>query len=425
MSETPGVPPPYSHWASYKAVHSGLDKSKLSNYAEFRDELIPVAKDIILNWHSRWAGEERWSSFLNKRQFLHEIEETLVAVQNIRVWLEKLRSVADQPSDITIIDLCCGKGVFTMFLTYLAAYRCSCLHKRNGIETKTCRKCFDSSVFNPIRKCIMVDRMKTCDWNHIKAANEDLYREGYRTSCTEGETNFDEKYLHAKIPIDSWPDCNIHEGEVCNKIQNLPGRIAIVGIHLCRTLSPRAISISNICGHEKVPFLCLAPCCLPRLKSRLPVLIFESELSRRERESIMLRRQRIRNLICVICNKKCHSTKDCPSLPMDPEARRLFLKDYVFCWRCGVIGHERNACESTSGRPKLVYPPCVHIDLERVRSSSSPYDEYCDLLCKSVEVPEGGTCDIYEVPLDPRGFDNHANSLISQRKCTWIVYTKS
>ena len=41
--------------------------------------------------------------------------------------------------------------------------------------------------------------------------------------------------------------------------------LALVGIHLCNHLTPTLISIANMLGPIKCPFLLVAPCCLPRV----------------------------------------------------------------------------------------------------------------------------------------------------------------
>ena len=57
------------------------------------------------------------------------------------------------------------------------------------------------------------------------------------------------------LPIELWGGCNIHDDTFLDRIKSQPGRLAICGIHLCKTLSAACIGFFNVLGPQKAPFL--------------------------------------------------------------------------------------------------------------------------------------------------------------------------
>ena len=70
---------------------------------------------------------------------------------------------------------------------------------------------------------------KGINWDHIHRTNEDVTKFTSEMDTTEG---------FAGIPIDIWDGCNIHDEGMLSKLEAIPDRLAVVGIHLCKTLSP-------------------------------------------------------------------------------------------------------------------------------------------------------------------------------------------
>jgi len=440
----------HKFWNSYKTVAYGLDKSNLSKIDEYQD-IIASVKYVLWNWHTRWVVKNKspgnarreWYSFLNKSKLCHEVEEAIVALHHLRTWLNEKVSLdrgsntSIDDASITVIDLCSGKGVFSMLLTYLAGLGIRTQNDDNHSNNVTYKEQPHAwcSVFCTIGRCIMIDRMDI-NWKHISAANEDVVL--FNSSCREQGSgssmkpissilnergdiieNYDDSILLAKIPIDTWPGTNIHDDEVLERINTLPGRIAIVGIHLCKGLSPRAIGITNICGPQKIPFLCLAPCCLPRLNAgHLCIPVHEEEEGKKKRLAVEQRRNRIRKAFCSICNEKNHFARHCPLLPTDPEQRLAMLAKHQVCWKCGALGHEKQSC--TGKRPLFIPPPSVTLDLNEVKNALSPFDTYCERLLETIEVQNDACSNISTVPLEGDA-DLHEHNSIGQRKCTWLT----
>ena len=107
-------------------------------------ELAGECATILRQWGKRWAGNGSFQSILNKTSLLHEVEESVVAIEWLLEWLLESDTGNDNDTndnEITVVDMCCGKGIFSMLLSYLAAR--------------------DTAVCKPLKRvsrCIMVDK---------------------------------------------------------------------------------------------------------------------------------------------------------------------------------------------------------------------------------------------------------------------------
>ncbi len=220
------------------------------------DKVTKLVIDILKEWGTKWAGQSGWQTLLNKKSLLHEVEESIVALQILMEWMDcrvgVISSDSDAASDtpsiqpLTLCDVCCGKGIFSMLASYL----------------------FRGKTSTHVSDIIMLDRQKDIDWSHIMASNLSAEEEG-------------------RPRIETWGGCNLHDidgiverleahgkGAHSENPGSTPGRqLALVGIHLCKQLSPSCASVVNSLGPEKCPFLCLAPCCLPRVVRNVPKVI--------------------------------------------------------------------------------------------------------------------------------------------------------
>jgi hypothetical protein len=188
-------------------------------------KLTQQVVSILRFWGHEWAHINGMQSFLNKSSLQHEVEESIVTMTLLLDWMEEEAHhpfKEQQQPGVTVVDVCCGKGVFSMLLSYVF----------KG----------DSRV----TKIIMLDKA-IIDWQHVTLANS--------------ASKFDKR-----PPIDPWEECNLHDHDlILDRLESLQSRLALVGIHLCKNLSPTCIGLANRLGSDKCPFLCLAPCCLPRL----------------------------------------------------------------------------------------------------------------------------------------------------------------
>jgi hypothetical protein len=366
---------------------------------------------------------------------LHEVEESLVALEMLAAWLQG----EGVPSKVTIVDLCCGKGVFSMLLSFLG-----------GPENSEV-PCFREQV----SRILMVDKMSASkvNWRHIREANADATAaaaaadtgaEGhlhtsdapnlfYCSPCVEPGTL---PHRRACIPIDIWDACNIHEvgsprlvfrggGGVLNrifgvvthhnsrlfacthlvqaefaaKLNDWPGPLAIVGIHLCKGLSPRCVGLFNTMGPTKVPFLCLAPCCLPRLTQKhIRVDMFENPEQLRQRAEAEARRARVKSRVREVGQVKT-------------------------CWKCGEVGHGKTDCPSTqlSSRPAKADPPAAFIDVQSVKNAPAPFDAYCEALMTTIQAE---TTQLRVVTMEGTAKTHDARNWNQNRKCSWLVASR-
>jgi hypothetical protein len=124
------------------------------------------------------------------------------------------------------------------------------------------------------------------------------------------------------IPLELWSGCNVHEqGEkIEERLRSFSGQVIVLGIHLCRRLSPSAVSLYNRLGREKAPLLMLAPCCLPRLTGpSIAVGCYEMAEERQARLDATRRRWLIKRgrRLCWGCLREGHMAVECPLLAQD------------------------------------------------------------------------------------------------------------
>ena len=354
---------------------------------------------ILRQWGQTWAGRREWQTLLNKKSLLHEVEESIVALHFLLDWLES-RNERDR-TPVTLVDVCCGKGIMSTLASYL----------------------FCDMTSTHVSSIIMLDKQRDINWSHIVSCNESAQEEG-------------------RPIIKTWGGCNLHD--VDNIVERLEAihdesmqdtecPVALVGIHLCNLLSPACVGIVNSLGPEKCPFLCLAPCCLPRVvrdlckpvnvamipkKSMgtfdtignvLPIRIIESEDERRLRKVANQRRDGAKkrtfvDLPCYLCSEM-HPIHKCNLLPSDENERlEIFQRAAGVnpCWKCGEIGHFRKDCPGTelASKPRLTLPPTMYLDVSSIlqrdyvdeeiqgreeTKCNGPFERYCHLLGTAVQ----------------------------------------
>ena len=452
-------------WRIWKVIEA-LEQNMTSLDRPKYDGFVEITAVLLRDWADRWCGIKEFQSLLNKTRLLHEMEESIVAIHSLVQWMNctntaikknveehkrleenhdpsnkrpklqkdddfthfkkdglnddndryKLRllqpiiSSENSSTDkkITVIDLCCGKGIFSMLLSFMimSSGRWEILKPLRNIQN-----------------IIMIDRAKDINWHHIEKTNE---------------VNI------GKVQIDIWSGVNIHEQDemLFQKFLQIKGSLAIVGIHLCKTLSPKCVSIYNTLGKEKAPFLCLAPCCLPRLvtttkqtnhnndekdKLEIPVDLYEPYSERQQRilhNNRRKRRRDDRNGSCYLCLSFDHRAKQCPTLPKDkPQECQRILQNAVdnatICWNCGIKGHTKTTCPSTT-TIKLVkkQPPQTFISTFQILESEKPFDTYCQLLANTIQAENTQVVQTHLI-------NDHANETTQQQTNNWNSSRKS
>ena len=84
-------------------------------------ELIDRVISILRSWGRSWAGRGEWQALLNRKSPAHEVEESIVALRFLLDWLECGGRERDDgaPPPVTLVDVCCGKGMLSMLASYL------------------------------------------------------------------------------------------------------------------------------------------------------------------------------------------------------------------------------------------------------------------------------------------------------------------
>ena len=177
-------------------------------YRELADSLV----SRMVGWHGRFGGQPSWAHFLNKTSFLHEMEEVLLPLRMCEPCLpqrttsqllrargaRRLQSVGRAPGEesLTVVDLCAGKGFLAMCLA----------HGVLGSDTR-------------IQRVVMLEKARV-NWAHLRA---------------------DSAWPVPEVEIWGPPreKCNIFDEELVARLGQLPGKLLIVGVHLCRCVSQR------------------------------------------------------------------------------------------------------------------------------------------------------------------------------------------
>jgi hypothetical protein len=291
--------------------------------------------------------------------------------------------------------VCCGKGICSMLASYLFQ---------------------DDSR---ISKIIMMDKASDLDWSHIAIANQ-------------------------LASVDIRPVIETHQGnlfemdEMIEWLSTETTPLAIVGIHLCRNLSPTLVGITNVLGPTKVPFLCLAPCCLPRIVIKgqrqqhpLEIAQFEPPLQRQARLLAAQRRRKAqqRRTPCLLCQSTDHKVNQCRLLPAsESEQLDIFQRAAALepCWKCGELGHLKKDCPSTqqtSSVPALIPRPVARHDVSHIIQNDNPFATYCDLLSTTIIARE--TVHVVETGLKSTesSLHEHGTNWNRERKTVFIVAT--
>eukprot|EP00985_Skeletonema_marinoi_P029876 scaffold29458_cov153-Skeletonema_marinoi.AAC.1 len=200
-------------------------------------ELFKRAPKIISLWRQRYEGNAPlWKRLFNKERVLKEFIEAAPFIDAIERLV--LSTELKDGEKFRIIDLACGRGYLSMFL---------------------------SELLPPerVERCILVDKQwpmhnlppkqHHINWSHIYGSFKDSsipynYYESWPVKLNTSKVNLK----------NSKEVTNMEERLFQNK-----GPIVLVAVHLCGTLSLRAVEIFN--RNPETKFFCLKPCCLPTM----------------------------------------------------------------------------------------------------------------------------------------------------------------
>jgi len=220
------------------------------------DKMFDISINAIVNWRKRYRGNPKlWKRIFKKDRVIKELIEAVPVMEAVHTYVnnfdtkdnDKYRHRHDGKK-ITIMDLCSGKGYLSMLL---------------------------SEILPPdkVNKIILIDKawamcnteLKShhINWDHIYGKTVNIEDKDQIIDSVGHETYFT-----------TWP-IPLHTSkqdlkQSCNQRQMkkhffdaIDGPVVILAIHLCGTLSLKAIDMFN--NNSNVSLFALKPCCLPQM----------------------------------------------------------------------------------------------------------------------------------------------------------------
>lgn len=324
---------------------------------------VEMLTSIMRRWLQNWTGPE-WRSFLNKASFLHEMEEVVVPLHCLLDFLA--RDTASE--DVILVDLCAGKGFLAFCVAELA----------NGVP-----------LLGRLRSVVVLDK-GDFGWEHFELRAKDLGN-AEASGAGNGEVN---------VNAELWPGVNLFDASLPARLATLKGGVVIVGTHLCRRLSSRAVELFNLVPAAR--YLILAPCCIPNPKETSIVV------ARRSEELVDAIAQ---GCTCGFDSAGRRSKRKCG----------LCWKQGA-CWRCGQVGHENKDCP---GRPAN---PCLGVVIDPAAlwaTHQEPFSSWVEALRSALSVPSRRIDAELRSPAkqahDAAVAEQNPNNRYGGRRMSWIV----
>ncbi len=232
-------------------------------------EVYEISIDAMVKWRRRYRGNPKlWQRIFRKDKVFKELIESAPIIDMVMKYVESY-SIGDSDSrkKITIMDLCSGKGYLSMFLSEILPH-------------------------DKVEKLILVDKAWAC-YNATELRPHHMSSEHIYGNVMIGETVEENENNNGSCPtvldsdlcqpigeessaqptyFETWP-IPLHASKQDlkagrNKRQmkkyyfdKIEGPIIVLAIHLCGTLSLRAVDMFN--NHDNVKLFALKPCCLP------------------------------------------------------------------------------------------------------------------------------------------------------------------
>eukprot|EP00574_Skeletonema_japonicum_P005589 CAMPEP_0201727984 /NCGR_PEP_ID=MMETSP0593-20130828/14366_1 /ASSEMBLY_ACC=CAM_ASM_000672 /TAXON_ID=267983 /ORGANISM="Skeletonema japonicum, Strain CCMP2506" /LENGTH=403 /DNA_ID=CAMNT_0048219953 /DNA_START=106 /DNA_END=1317 /DNA_ORIENTATION=- len=199
----------------------------------------------IVNWRKRYRGNPSlWKRIFKKDRVIKELIESAPVIDFVKRAIDNQDDTDDDTrKKFTIIDLCSGKGYLSMFLSEI-------LPKEKVDKFILVDKAWAIAS----KKTTTTLKPHHMNWDHIYGTTVD----------TDGEES--SYFTTWPIPLftskqDLKDSCNQRQmtKHFFNKID---GPVIILAVHLCGTLSLKAIEMFN---NNQVKLFALKPCCLPQM----------------------------------------------------------------------------------------------------------------------------------------------------------------
>ena len=198
-------------------------------------EVFRDAIEAVVRWRRRFQGNPKlWQRLFKRDRVVKELVESAPIIAAVKVIVAETPLAAGEK--VTIVDLASGKGFLSMFL---------------------------SEILPPerVEKSVLVDKA----WPRCGASAAAPHQINWEHIY--GSSDGGHKYF------DTWPiplhtsKQDLKSGATRRRMSDVifgraNGPVIVLAVHLCGTLSLRAVDLFN--DHpESVKFLALKPCCLP------------------------------------------------------------------------------------------------------------------------------------------------------------------
>jgi hypothetical protein len=222
--------------------------------ADIYADVFSDAQAAILKWRRRYRGAPKlWRSLFKADKVIKELIETAPVIDAVRTIVNEAE--LDEGERFTIVDLCSGKGFLSMFLSEMLPVE---RVERSFLVDKAWPP---HNWEGPIRS------------HHISDAH--IYRERSASGDDEPYDEGGETYFSTwPVPMHTSKQ-DIKKGASTLRsmerhlLKRCSGPVLVLAVHLCGTLSLRAIDLYNELSRREGPgrasFLALKPCCLPRM----------------------------------------------------------------------------------------------------------------------------------------------------------------
>lgn len=198
--------------------------------------------NAIVNWRKRYRGNPSlWKRIFKKDRVIKELVESAPVIEFVKRAVVEAEYDNDE-TKFTIIDLCSGKGYLSMFLSEILPKdkvdRFILVDKAWAIASKK-----QTTELKPHHM----------NWDHI-----------YGTTATDSNDSY---FTTWPIPLytskqDLKDSCNQRQMKK-HFFDKIDGPIIILAVHLCGTLSLKAVEMFN--NNQEVKLFALKPCCLPQM----------------------------------------------------------------------------------------------------------------------------------------------------------------
>ena len=243
-------------------------------------DVFRLAPHCIDRWRNRFHGNPAlWNRLFSKDRVCKEIVEAVPIVHRVLQFLQRQEDARRQElnsnknaqkKEITIVDLCSGKGYLSMLLSeMLAMKQTDHAETDNNIDSTNNKDQKSPSSKSMVTKFILIDKQwplhdgqppksHQINWDHIYGTCPQTQKSYYDTwpiPLITSKQDLKAGRTKALLTERLFQTTDIHD----NQIQRT---YIVLAVHLCGTLALRAVDMFND-NPSAISWMALKPCCLP------------------------------------------------------------------------------------------------------------------------------------------------------------------